>query len=37
MVINNNEMGKITSYLYDKITGIQYGRLPDEFGWIVKV
>lgn len=37
IVINNNEMGKITAFLYDKITGIQYGRLADEFGWIVKV
>ena len=37
IVINNNEMGKITSFLYDKITGIQYGKLADEFGWVVKV
>lgn len=37
MIINGNKMGKITSFLYDKITGIQYGRLPDEFGWITKV
>lgn len=37
LVINNNEMGKITSYLYDQITGIQYGKNTDEFGWIVKV
>jgi len=37
LVINNNEMGKITSFLYDKITGIQYGKLADEFGWVVKV
>ena len=35
--INNFEMGPITSYLYDKLTGIQYGRYPDTFGWIVKV
>ncbi len=36
-VINNFEMGEITSYLYDKLTGIQYGRYPDTFGWVVKV
>ena len=37
LMINNFEMGPITSYLYDKLTGIQYGRYPDTFGWIVKV
>ena len=35
LVINGNEMGSITSYLYDKLTGIQYGREKDEYGWIV--
>ena len=35
LVINGNEMGPITSYLYDKLTGIQYGREKDEYGWIV--
>ncbi len=35
--INNFEMGKITSFLYDKLTGIQTGRYPDPFGWVVKV
>lgn len=34
MVINNQEMGKITAELYDKLTGIQYGRLEDKFGWV---
>ncbi|MDD3947006.1 MAG: aminotransferase class IV, partial [Clostridia bacterium] len=37
IVINHNEMGKITTFLYDKITGIQYGKLPDEFGWVEEV
>lgn len=37
LVINNNEMGKISTFLYDTLTGIQYGRLADPFGWIVKV
>lgn len=35
MVINNFEMGKITSFLYDNLTGIQYGRKEDPFGWVV--
>ena len=37
MHINNEEMGPITKFLYDSITGIQYGRVEDEFGWITKV
>lgn len=36
MIINNNEMGEISRYAYDNITGIQCGRLPDEFGWVEK-
>ncbi|MDR1939896.1 MAG: branched-chain amino acid aminotransferase [Clostridiales bacterium] len=35
--VGGGKMGKITSYLYDKLTGIQTGRLPDEFGWVVEV
>lgn len=34
MIINNQEMGAITAMLYDKLTGIQYGRYEDIFGWI---
>lgn len=34
MIINNQVMGKITAELYDKLTGIQYGRLEDKFGWV---
>ena len=37
MVINNFEMGKITAFLYDKLTGIQTGRYADPFGWVVHV
>ena len=37
MVINNGEIGKIAQTLYDTLTGIQWGRLPDDFGWTVKV
>ncbi len=31
--INNGKMGTITKMLYDTITGIQYGTLPDDYGW----
>lgn len=36
-IINNFEMGKITEFLYDRLTGIQCGRYPDPFGWVVKI
>ena len=31
--VNNNEIGEVTHHLYDTLTGIQWGRLEDEFGW----
>lgn len=37
MEINGNKIGPVSQKLYDTMTGIQYGRLPDEKGWIVKV
>ncbi len=36
-VINNNEAGSVSKHLYDELTGIQYGRKEDPFGWIVNV
>ena len=37
IVINNNQIGPIAQMMYDEITGIQYGRLDDPFGWVVKL
>ena len=37
MTINDNKIGKISQMLYDTMTGIQWGKIPDEFGWTVKV
>ena len=37
MDINGGEIGELSQKLYDTITGIQLGRLPDEKGWRVKV
>lgn len=34
MVINNGEIGEISQKVYDTITGIQSGKLPDSFGWV---
>ena len=37
MTINGGEIGELSQKLYDTITGIQTGKLPDEMGWRVKV
>ena len=37
MTIQDGETGELSLKLYDTITGIQTGRLPDEMGWRVKV
>ena len=34
LIVNNNQMGKLTTYLYDKLTGIQTRKLEDKFGWV---
>ena len=35
--VGDGKMGRITQYLYDKLTGIQTGRIRDPFGWVVKI
>ena len=37
MEINDNKIGKISQMLYDTMTGIQWGKIPDEYGWIVEL
>lgn len=36
-VINNNEIGDVTQKLYDKLTGIQWGKIEDTYGWTVEI
>ena len=36
-VINNFEIGEVSQKLYDTLTGIQWGRLPDTHGWTREV
>ena len=31
--VNNGEIGEVTQSLYDTLTGIQWGKLEDTFGW----
>ncbi|MDO4482968.1 MAG: branched-chain amino acid aminotransferase [Clostridia bacterium] len=37
LTINGGEIGPVAQKLYDTLTGIQYGRVADENGWIVKL
>ena len=37
MPVNNGEIGEVTHMLYDTLTGIQWGKIKDEFGWTVKI
>jgi branched-chain amino acid aminotransferase len=36
-IIHGGEIGPTAQRLYDTLTGIQWGRVPDENGWIVPV
>ena len=37
MTINDNKIGPISQKIYDTMTGIQWGKLEDPFGWVVPV
>ena len=32
--LNGGKVGEITQKLYDTLTGIQTGKLKDDFGWV---
>ena len=36
-VINNGEIGEVTQHLYDTLTGIQWGKIEDKYGWIREI
>ena len=36
-VINDNKIGSVTQELYDTLTGIQWGKIEDKFGWTLEV
>ena len=36
-VINNGEIGTVTKYLYDELTGIQWGDKEDTFNWTIVI
>ncbi len=35
--VNNGEIGEVTQILYDTLTGIQWGKIEDKFGWIKEI
>ena len=35
--IGEGKIGEVTQKLYDLLTGIQWGKIPDEFGWVYKI
>ncbi len=37
VVINDFKTGELTQKLYDTLTGIRWGKLPDEYGWTQEV
>lgn len=37
IVINDNKTGPVSQKVYDTITGIQYGKIKDKWGWTVSI
>jgi len=33
--VSNNQIGELTQKIYDELTGIQWGKRPDPFGWVM--
>lgn len=37
IVLNGGEPGPVARQLYERLTGIQFGRLPDPYGWTRRI
>lgn len=37
MSVNDGKIGEVSQMLYDTLTGIQWGRLPDDMNWTVAI
>ena len=35
--VNGGKIGEVTQHLYDTLTGIQWGKIEDKFGWTMKL
>ena len=36
-IVGGGKIGKVTQELYDTLTGIQWGKIEDTYGWTVKI
>lgn len=36
-IINDGKIGDVTKHLYDTLTGIQWGKTEDKFGWTAEI
>ncbi|MCI9031348.1 MAG: branched-chain amino acid aminotransferase [Clostridia bacterium] len=36
-VVGGGKMGELSRHIYDELTGIQTGRVPDRFGWVMRI
>ncbi len=36
-VVNKGKIGEVTQKLYDTLTGIQWGKMEDPYGWVYKL
>jgi len=37
VLVNRNRVGELSRRLYQEITGIQYGEIPDRHRWVQRV
>ncbi|HWQ89919.1 MAG TPA: branched chain amino acid aminotransferase, partial [Desulfitobacteriaceae bacterium] len=37
IVINNNQTGEFSQKLFDYITGVQSGKIADQFNWMEEI
>ncbi len=37
ITVADGGIGQLSQMLYDTLTGIQFGKIPDEFGWTVRI
>jgi branched-chain amino acid aminotransferase len=35
--VNGGQIGEVTQMLYDTLTGIQWGKIDDPYGWTVQL
>jgi branched-chain amino acid aminotransferase len=36
-IVNEGKIGKVSQFLYDTLTGIQWGKISDDYNWTVEI